>query len=433
MNRPQALIEGDLAFPKPRPFDGLPPPFGSRRRAARVAAQNAAQPEPQPAAQIEAQQAIQDAVQRKEQPARQGPFPPGVRHVLFYKAPPQRSDAHRFDAEMAEAKRYLEMGKARPRSSRSDYVIGATIFLGCSIALAWLLATCTTRDAEKATTLAVTRPVAPAVSRAPVDHPQEPAKVAQLAVEDAQTVAQNAPSVASAVSTASAPSSVAAVTAPASSATRYAAAEVAPARSEASYAAAEVAPTRSEASHAVAGVAPTRSEASHTAAVVALAPSKPSYAVPTVASASQSKNDDTTPKVGRQSERTQLSQHTMQQPTARASTREGTTSRPAKADRKVAVARMTEAHVDERLALSRTVRPATQPSVSKQPEWTARPSAENDAIDQAALLNWAAQQRAHVTTRATVPVPGDTDWNARMTQRRITDNPDAFQAGRGQK
>ncbi|NMM01130.1 hypothetical protein HHL24_24705 [Paraburkholderia sp. RP-4-7] len=416
MNRPQALIEGDLAFPKPRPFDGLPPPFGSRRRAARVAAQNAAQPEPQPAAQTVAQQAIQDAVQRKEQPARQSPFPPGVRHVLFYKAPPQRSDAHRFDAEMAEAKRYLEMGKARPRSSRSDYVIGATIFLGCSIALAWLLATCTTRDAEKATTLAVTRQVVPAVSSAPVDHPQEPAKVAQLAVEDAQTVAQNAPSVASAVSTASAPSSVAAVTAPASSATSYAAAEVAPARSE-----------------AAAEVAPARSEASHTAAVVALAPSKPSYAVPTVASASQSKNDDTTPKVGRQSERTQLSQHTMQQPTARASTREGTTSRPAKADRKVAVARMTEAHVDERLALSRTVRPATQPSVSKQPEWTARPSAENDAIDQAALLNWAAQQRAHVTTRATVPVPGDTDWNARMTQRRITDNPDAFQAGRGQK
>ncbi|MFL9898224.1 hypothetical protein PQR71_08645 [Paraburkholderia fungorum] len=419
MNRPQALIEGDLAFPKPRPFDGLPPPFGSRRRAARAAAQNSTHLEPQPAAQTEAQQAIQDAVRRKEPPGRQGPFPPGVKHVLFYKAPPQRSDAHRFDAEMAEAKRYLEMGKVRPRSSRSDYVIGATIFLGCSIALAWLLATCTTRDAEKATTLAVTRPVAPAVSSAPVDHPQELGKLAQSAVEDTQTVARNVPSVASAVPTASAPSSVAAVTAAASSVTSYAAAEVAPARSEASYAAADVAPTRSEANHAVATVAP--------------APSEPNYAVPTVASARQAKNDDTIPKVAPRSERTQLSQHTVQQPTARASTREATTGRPAKADRKVAVARMTEAHVDERLALSRTVRPATRPSVSKQPEWTARPSAENDAIDQAALLNWAAQQRAHVTTRATMPVPGDTDWNARMTQRRITDNPDAFQTGRGQK
>lgn len=406
MNRPQALIEGNLAFPKPRPFDGLPPPFGSRRRAARGAAQNAVQREPQPAAQTKTQQAIQDAVQRKEQPARRGPFPPGVRHVLFYKAPPQRSDAHRFDAEMAEAKRYLEMGKVRPRSSRSDYVAGATIFLGCGIALAWLLVTCTTRDAEKATALAVTRPVVSAVSSASVDHPQEPVKLAQLAVDETQTDAQSVPLLASAVPTASVSSSVAAVTKPADAATSYAAAEVAPARSE----------------------------ASQTAAGVALAPSGPNYAMPTVASASHAKNGDTAPKVALRSEHRQLSQHALEQPAARVSTREATTSRPTKADRKkVAVARMTEAHVDERLALSRTIRPATRPSVSKQPEWTARPSAANDAIDQAALLNWAAQQRAHVATRATVPVPGDTDWNARMTQRRITDNPDAFQAGRGQK
>lgn len=405
MNRPQALIEGNLAFPKPRPFDGLPPPFGSRRRAARGTAQNAVQRDPQPAAQTEAQQAIRDAVQRKEQRARRGPFPPGVRHVLFYKAPPQRSDGHRFDAEMAEAKRYLEMGKVRPRSSRSDYVAGATIFLGCSIALAWLLVTCTTRDAEKATTLAVTRPVVSAVSSASVDHPQEPVKLAQLAVEETQTDAPSAPLLASAVPTASAPGSVAAVTKPADSATSYAAAEVAPARSE----------------------------ANHTAAGVALAPSGSNYAVPTAAAASHTKNDDTAPKGTLRSERRQLSQHALQQPTARASNSEAVTSRPAKVERKVAVARMTEQHVDERLALSSAVRPAPRPAVSKQPEWTARPSAENDAIDQAALLNWAAQQRAHVTTRAAVPVPGDTDWNARMTQRRITDNPGAFQAGRDQK
>ncbi|MFL9911618.1 hypothetical protein [Paraburkholderia sp. RL17-337-BIB-A] len=403
MNRPLALIEGDLAFPKPRPFDGLPPPFGSRRRAPRAAAQNAAQREPQPAAQTEAQQAIHDAVQRKERPARQSPFPPGVKHILFYKAPPQRSDTHRFDAEMAEAKRYLEMGKIRPRSSRSDYIIGATIFLGCSIALAWLLATCTTRDAEKPTTLAVTQPVVPTVTAAAIDNSQEPGKLAQLAVEDAQTVVQGVPSVASAA--ASAPSSVAAVTAPASHATSYAAAEVAPARSA----------------------------ASHTAAVVAPSPSEPGYAVPTVASVSQAKNVNTTLKAAPGNPRTQLSQHAAPQLATQASTREAMMSRPAKADRKLAVARMTEAQVDERLAASRTVRPATRPSVSKQPEWTAHPSAETDAIDQVALLNWAAQQRAHVTTRATVSAPGDTDWNARMTQRRITDNPDAFQAGRGQK
>ncbi|RKF34535.1 hypothetical protein [Paraburkholderia fungorum] len=403
MNRPLALIEGDLAIPKPRPFDGLPPPFGSRRRAAWDAAQRG----PQLAARTVAQQAIQDAVQRKPQPARTSPFPPGVRHVLFYKAPPQRSDAHRFDAEMAEAKRYLEMGKVRPRSSRSDYVAGATIFLGCGIALAWLLVTCTTRDAEKATTLAVTRPVVSAGSSASVDHSQEPVKLAQLAVEETQTDAQSVPLRASAVPTASSPSSVAAVTKPPSSATSYAAAEVAPARSE----------------------------ARHTTVSVALAPSGPNYAVPTVASASHAKNDDTAPKVALRSERRELSQRALQQPTARASTREAGTSRPAIVERKVAVARMTEAHVDERLALSSKARPATRPSVSKQPEWTARASAEGDTFDKAALLNWAAQQRAHVTTRAAVPVPapGDTDWSARMTQRRITDNPGAFQAGRDQK
>jgi hypothetical protein len=349
MNRPLALIEGNLAFPKPRPFDGLPPPFGSGRRT------------PKPVAQTEAQQAIQAAVQRDEQPARQGTFPPGVKHVLFYKAPPPRSNPHRFDAEMAEAKRYLEMGCTRPRSSRSDYVVGATIFLGCSIALAWLLATCTARDVEKkATTLAVTQPV-----KASADHPPEPGKLAQLAVKGTQTVAQRAPSDASAVTIASAPRSVAAVPPSASPATSPMA-----------------------------------------ATVVASARSKPSAAT----------------AVARPL------------PTVRASIREAVTSRPAKADRsKVGIARLTDTQVNGKLALGRTVRAATQPAVSKQPEWTARPSSENDTIDQAALLNWATQQRAHVTTRATVPVPGDTDWNTRMTQRRVTDNPDAFQAGRGQK
>jgi len=40
-------------------------------------------------------------------------------------------------------------------------------------------------------------------------------------------------------------------------------------------------------------------------------------------------------------------------------------------------------------------------------------------------MNWAAQQhRPAPTMRASVP--SDTSWNTRMTQRRITDNPDAF-------
>ncbi|WP_341317162.1 hypothetical protein WN982_38350 [Paraburkholderia sp. IMGN_8] len=349
MNRPLDLIEGALAIPEPLPFDGLPPPFGSRRRTARVAAQHAVQCEPKPVAQTEAQQAVQDAVQRRPQRAHPSPFPPGAKHVLLYKVPPQRVDSRRFDAAMAEAKRYLETGMVRPRSSRSDYVLGGAIFVGCSIALAGLLATCATRDANKASELAVTLPAVPVVSSpSVVDHSQEPIKLAQLAVEEAQTIQQSVPSVASMVPKAAAPSPVAAAPAP-------------------------------------------------------------------------------------RSEHTQLSRRAVQQPTVQASTREAPTTRPAKAKRKVAGARMTEVHVEERLALSRTVRPATRPSVSKQPEWIARSSAGNDTFDQAALLNWASQQRAHVTTRAAVPVPGDTEWNTRMTQRRITDNPDAFQSGRGQK
>ena len=389
MNRPLALIEGALAIPKPRPFDGLPPPFGSRRRTARAAAQDATQRAPQPIAQTEAQQAMQDAVQRRPQQARPGPFPPGAK-LLFYKVPQQRVDSHRFDVAMAEAKRYLEAGRARPRSSRSDHILGGAIFVGCGIALAWLLATCAMRDANKASELASRPPVVPAVSGPPVVDSQEPIKLAQLAVEETQTISGSVPSVGSAVSKAVAPSPVAALPS-ASSATRYAAADVVP------------------------------------------APSIASYAGSTGAPASAAMRDDTAPATTPRSKRAQLSQHTVQQPTARASTREATMTRLAKTERKVAVARMTEGHANERLALSRAVRPAAGPAVSKQPEWTTRPSAENDTVDQAALLNWAKQSRAHVTTRATVPVSGGVDWNAHMTQRRITDDPAAFHTDRSDK
>ncbi|NPT39924.1 hypothetical protein GNZ12_01010 [Paraburkholderia sp. 1N] len=195
MNRPLALIDGALAFPKPRPFDGLPPPFGSRRRTARATAQDATQRASQPIAQTGAQRAMQDAVQRRAQQARPGPFPPGVKHLFFYKVPPQRVDSHRFDAALAEAKRYLEAGRARPRSSRSDHILGGAIFVGCSIALAWLLATCAMRDATKASELAVKLPVAPAVSSPPIVETQEPIKLAQLAVEQARTIPLSVPSV----------------------------------------------------------------------------------------------------------------------------------------------------------------------------------------------------------------------------------------------
>ncbi|MFM0502436.1 hypothetical protein [Paraburkholderia caffeinilytica] len=338
MNRPLALIEGDLAFPKPQPFDGLPPPFGLRRQAA----WNPAQREPQLAvkttAQTAAQQAIQDAVQRKPQPARTSPFPPGVKHILFYKIPPQRTDPHRFDAELAEAKRYLEMGKARWRSSRSDHVLAASIFAGCTIALTWLLVTCSMKDAEKAKAVSAAPPVLSAAN--PRGDHWKP--VATTAIADTQTAA-------------------------------------------------------------MAGKVPQP--------VVAVENVVPEKAAP----ASSAAPDHTTQVVPKQI--VQVASHADDRITP-----------SAKAAKRVKVARLSGAHVSERVALSRAVGPATRPSVSKQPEWIARASAEGDTFDKAALLNWATQQRAHVTTRATVPVPGDVDWNARMTQRRITDNPEAFRA-----
>jgi hypothetical protein len=109
----------------------------------------------------------------------------------------------------------------------------------------------------------------------------------------------------------------------------------------------------------------------------------------------------------------------------------------------MAATRLSKAQVDERVALNRSIRPATRPAASTQPEWTARSSAataDDDATEQAVWLDWAAQQqrRANITARASTrtsastPAPSAADWNAHMTQRRITDNPTAFQAPSGQ-
>ncbi|HEX7910393.1 MAG TPA: hypothetical protein VF534_20195 [Paraburkholderia sp.] len=315
MNRPLALIEGDLALPMTRPLEGLPPPFGSRRRLAQADARRA----PRVAAPTEAQQAILGALQRKAPPVGNSRLPAGVKHILFYKLPPQRDHFSRFDAQLVEAKRYLEMGKARPLSSRTDHVLAATIFVTCSIALAWLLATCTTHNADQAAMLAATRPAVHALSTQVANRPQGAGVPAQQVAEDAQTVAQG----------------------------EY----------------------------------------------------------PVIGS---------TPK-------TILSRR--QTPT---------TGRLANVDRKAAVAPMSASHIVRRSASSGTVRPATRASVSRQPEWTTHSPAESDAADRAALFNWATQQRERITTRAAVTAIGDTDWNARMIQRRITDKPDAFQSDLGQ-
>lgn len=140
MTRPLALIEGDLTIPLPRPFDGLPPPFGVRRRLLR--------------------EAVHQAIEEPAQPAwRPGMVPPGVKHILSYKIPQRKVDTYKIDVALAEAKRYLEMSTVRPRSSRSDHVLAASIFAGCTIALTWLLVTCSIKDAESTKADLVKHPV----------------------------------------------------------------------------------------------------------------------------------------------------------------------------------------------------------------------------------------------------------------------------------
>ncbi|MFM0076848.1 hypothetical protein PQQ86_37495 [Paraburkholderia sediminicola] len=355
MNRPLALIEGNLAIPKPRPFDGLPPPFGARRRAAQTAAQ----------------QAIQDAVQRKPQQAHPSPFPPGVKHVLFYKAPPRRTDSHRFDAEMAEAKRYLEMGKLPARSSRSDYLLAAGIFAGCTIALTWLLVTCAMKDVENTNAVAVTPAVAAwqpeiAAEKTPVPLVAVVASAAPVAPVNADLLEQH----------------------------------------------------RDE--QAVPALPPVSTQA-------ALAPSA------TLAQAAQ--NGDGSAAVSTLTERTwsqvapsvpssSVASKRADQTVARTSV---TATQAKKTVKPVEATRLSKTHVDERVALNRTTHPVSKPAASKQPEWTTSAGApRNDAsTEDASWMNWAAQQhRPAPTMRASVP--SDTSWNARMTQRRITDNPDAF-------
>jgi hypothetical protein len=352
MNRPLALIEGDLALPIPRPFDVLPPPFGSRRRQAQTMAQR----EPQSASLTAAQQAIQDAVQHPSPPARRGPVPPGVKFLFFYKLPAQRDHSHRFAEQLAEARYYLNMGQVRPRSTRSDHMLGAAIFAGCSIALAWLLATCTTHDADRttATTTAaaksITQPVASADGSTMAPDRRERAKPAQPPVEFTRAIARS----------------------------------------------------------------------------ISLAASSPKatspIAVPTPNTAKAS-------EVSRETPKPQHVESLVPHPTAQVSMHQDTASQAAKPRHRVLIAHLSKLQADERPAPSHTAKPSGpgQPSTSQQPDWTARPLSATDTAERAALLDWAAQQRrANITTRARIPVPKDADWSAHLTQRRITDDPEAF-------
>jgi hypothetical protein len=358
MTRPLALIEGDLALPDAGLLGSLPPPFGLRPQPARSVPQRDAHSDAQRIAATVAQQTIRNAARHKA-PVRRKPLPPGTMFRFFYKVrPPQNYSAH-FEAQLAEARYYLDAAakKTRVRSSRRDYVLGAGIFAATGIALAWLLTTSAMRDAEKASTVVIARP---AVVRS-----EEPALQAEPAARLAPTIVQNAAPVAKPVP-------------------------------------AVVRPVEPKPMRQAALPAGHLSSARHTG----------SY----------------------KSTRTQAPDAATRRASASASAN-ASTARPSPS-----TLHLSKTQIDDRLALSRSVAPSAQASASMQPEWTARAPSVEAAPEQAALLNWAAQQRrtsalAASTTPARASAsatPSDVTWNARMTQRRITDNPGAFSANASQ-
>ncbi|MFM0262588.1 hypothetical protein [Paraburkholderia sediminicola] len=379
MTRPLALIEGDLTIPLPRPFDGLPPPFGSSRRVL--------------------SQAVQHAVGEIGKLSQASMFPPGVKHVLFYKAPPQRVDTRSFDAAVAEAKRYLQMDTARPHSSRSDHLLAGAIFAGCTIALAWLLVTCSMKDAEKTKKPSVSPVVAAwqaeiAAGKA-AGKAAAPTVVADTKAVPATPVSADAPEKGQAV--------------------RVAAAESVGASKQAAQTV-QLPPT---APRQVAQAAP----------VSAAAPAQVTQVVSASPAVPKQDTQAASPSYAAPKQVGQVSSILPKQTVQITSRNHSNATPPERTVKRVKVARLSEAHVNERVALNRATKPASIPVASKQPEWTASAPRDNSSADDAALLNWAAQQRRLAPSmRGTVPV--DNSWNDHMTQRRITDDPSAFHTDR---
>ncbi|MFM0128129.1 hypothetical protein [Paraburkholderia sediminicola] len=371
MTRPLALIEGDLTIPLPRPFDGLPPPFGSRHRVLR--------------------EAVQHAVGEIGKLPQASMFPPGVKHVLFYKAPPQRVDTRSFDAAVAEAKRYLQMDTARPRSARSDHLLAGAIFAGCTIALTWLLVTCSMKDAEKTKKPSVSQVVAAWQAEIAAGKAAAPMVAADTNAVPATPVSADAREKGQAVQVAAAESV---------GASKQAAQTV------------QLPPT---APKQVAQAAP-------------VSPAAPAQATQVVSASPAVPKQDmqaASPSYAAPKQVAQASSVVPKQTVQITSRNDSNATPPEKTVKRVKVARLSEAHVNERVALNRATKPASIPAASKQPEWTASAPRNDASTEDASWLNWAAQQhRPAPTMRASVP--SDTSWNARMTQRRITDNPDAF-------
>lgn len=353
MNRPLALIQGRLAHPNARLLRGLPPPYGVYREPVRPATQRRPQP------------ACQDTVRRMSPPEPHTWFAPGRKFRFFYKSPPPRDYSSRLEAELAEARNYLEMDKARERASRLDHMLGATLFVACSIVLAWLLSSNAARDTGKLAAVTIAEPA--------VTTPGAPVAVRPRALgKSAQPVAELMPNVA------------------------------------------QIAPSPAK----LASAGGLRNE------------SKPSPQTELLAA----------PIL--------FARHAEPRPAARASTYDTASSYTAKVNVRTKAAATTphdshlpaaypiETLADDHQSPSRSPRPSIPPAVLAQPEQIVRSPAA-DVTVQAALRDWAAQQRhAHVTARtntnianaanASLLAPGEPDWNTHLTQRRITDNPTAF-------
>jgi hypothetical protein len=387
---PLALIEGDLALPDARLLRGLPPPFGllprpvpSARSASPLDAQPTAPSDAKQAASIAVERVIRHAVRHKN-PVRQRPLPPGTMFRFFYKVQQPRDFSAHIRAQLAEARHYLDAGKkARARSSRRDYVLGAAIFTATGISLAWLMTISTMREAERI------GPVAGDLQSAMADA-QKPVSPSQSAIGSI-----SAPSLQHNAATSIEPKRGA--VRPLDS--------VADLRRQDS-----LKPTPSQRAVRPANIAPSRR--------LALANQR---------ALSQSLSPAESHKLAKS-------------PSPKTITRRATSLSHSTAP---SISILTDAQLDARLALNRAVAPSAQASVSVQPEWSARTLTTDASPEQTALRNWAAQQRRlspsavsaastepAITTRASVTAmptsTPTTTWNARMAQRRITDNPNAF-------
>jgi hypothetical protein len=374
MNRPSALIEGELAFPDARLLGFLPPPFGLLQRQAQSASQREVQREPQhqpeqetqqetqlqaqQLATVAAQQSLRKVVRHKKL-VRQKPLPPDTLFRFFYAVRQPRDYSAHFKAQLTEAAYYLDAGEARAHSSNRDYVLGAVIFVATGIALAWLLIAGATRDVQK-----IANAKDSALAEEQLSQSRSASAVAPKVVQSKSPAVQSTPHATPPSEPAPMPQvmNLAADSRPSSQAARAAA--------------------RKPESIRVTAFANEHmpSSKAHTAS-------------------------------------NKIRQTQAPRRTAMASRHPNPT--PSSAN---------QANLNNRLASNRATTPSTQT------DWNTHAIPATTTPEQTALINWAAQQqhapKPTITMRASsIPATQpESSWSTHLTQRRIVDNPSAFDA-----